>query len=104
MTVREHGNVILVHRNCGRRELSEAEFAGITAGTFVKVLDNDERFWAEVVERRGNSVMARVDNDLVNLHDFAFGDIIEVTREQVIGTYPEDIIGPMCIEGSVDGK
>lgn len=56
---------------------SAQDLAGLTRGTFVKVCLNDERFWSIIISIEKDSIIARVNNELVLAQPFKCGDVIE---------------------------
>ena len=53
-------------------------------GNWVKICDNQERFWVAVQKVDGEKIIGRVDNDLVHEHSFKCDDIIEFEKRHVM--------------------
>lgn len=58
----------------------------LSSGDYVKVCDNNEKFWVELQSINGDELVGRVDNDLVFEHPFKCDDIITFEKRHVIGT------------------
>ena len=54
-------------------------------GDFVKICENDERFWVQLSEIGGDKIVGRVDNDLVYPHSFKCDDIITFEKKNIMG-------------------
>ena len=59
---------------------SKDELDDISIGDFVKVCDNDERFWVIVEEIDGDTITGVVDNDLIRDHSFSCGSKISFDK------------------------
>ena len=51
----------------------------------VKVSTGGERFWCEVLERNGEVLLGRIDNDLVcsEVHGLYFNDVVQFERKNI---------------------
>jgi len=78
-------NIRTVHSGCGIFKPTSQEFNNLEKDDYVKVLDNNERFWCEIISKNENKLIVRVDNDLIEFHEFKFNDIIEIERDDIIG-------------------
>jgi hypothetical protein len=58
-------------------------------GDLVKVSKPGERFWVEIVSRKGNTFLGRVDNPLL-FGDVGYGDHIEFHACNVYSVYEAD--------------
>lgn len=56
----------------------------ISTANYVKICDNHERFWVEVMEVDGDKITGRVDNDLVHEHNFKCDDTIKFEKRHVM--------------------
>jgi hypothetical protein len=59
------------------------ELDEIKKSDFVKICNNNERFWIEVTEVNGNIIKGRIDNDLVREQPFKCDDIIECEKRHI---------------------
>ena len=66
---------------------SEKTLDSLGIDQWVKICDNKERFWVEVLEIDGDKITGRVDNDLVFEHDFKCDDKISFEKRHVMATY-----------------
>lgn len=82
-------NVRLVCPSCGILKLTEDQLNNLKVGDYIKLLDNGERFWAQIVLLCGDTLKAKVNNDLINAHAFKCDDIITVTKTDIIGLIDE---------------
>ena len=62
---------------------SQVNLDKISEGSLVKVGHNKERFWAKVEDVKGDEIIATVDNDLVRIHPFSFGDRIIFQKHHI---------------------
>jgi hypothetical protein len=60
----------------------------VEVGNWVKVCHEkgQERFWTEVVEKNGEDIIGRVDNDLVNVETFNYNDYINFKTVHIYQT------------------
>lgn len=59
-------------------------------GDIVKVCYKNERFWNVIVSTEGEQVKARIDNDLVLVDDFKYGDIILFNLNNIYDIYKRE--------------
>jgi hypothetical protein len=79
-------NIRVVCKDCGINKTSKEKLDALKVGMFVKTIDNNERFWVKIVEivLKDDTLKVKVDNDLLNKHDFKCGDIITITKDSII--------------------
>jgi hypothetical protein len=58
----------------------------ISKNDYVKICDNNERFWVQITNVDKEKLTGRVDNDLVNEHSFKCDDIIDFEKRNVMTT------------------
>jgi hypothetical protein len=81
-------NIALVHKHCGINTPTRKQLDNLTTGQFIKLLDNEERFWAIIFSITEDMITAKVDTDLVKEHSFKCDDIITVNKKDIIGLLP----------------
>ena len=59
------------------------ELEDLKVGHFVKVCDNEERFWIEITKINKDKLEGRVDNDLVYTHPFKCDDIVKFEKRHI---------------------
>lgn len=59
------------------------EVEELREGDFVKLCDNGERFWVEIMRIGVYHFFGRVDNELLNEHSFQFNSLIVFKKEHV---------------------
>lgn len=69
---------------------SQEELDALQGGHYVKICENQERFWVELEEVDGDKLTGRVDNDLVNSHSFKYNDKISFEKKNVMGMTTPD--------------
>ena len=69
------------------------ELASLQPGDFVKVCAYRERFWAEVVSVEGNTITARVDNNLI-MWQLKYNDTITFEARNVYDITPGSAVRP----------
>jgi len=69
---------------------SQEELDTLHPGHYVKICENNERFWIELDEVDGDKLMGRVDNDLVFEHSFKYNDKISFEKKNVMGMTTPD--------------
>jgi hypothetical protein len=63
---------------------SKAQLDGIRPNDLVKVCDETERFWVQVTEREGKTILVgRIDNFLFEGKDYGYGDLIRFGVDNV---------------------
>ena len=62
---------------------SKKELAGIAEKDIVKISHNQERFWVIVTNIKGNIITGTVDNELINEHDFSYGNSIQFNKDNI---------------------
>ena len=78
---------------------SDKEIKEIKIGTYVKVLAENnnlqgpsgERFWCEIIEKKDNYFIGRIDNNLVlsHIHGLYCDDIIKIESQNIISIFYE---------------
>lgn len=67
---------------------SKKELNAIGAGSLVKVSDDKERFWTEVISRDGDIIVARVDSAIgFGGQDYRYGDLIRFGADNIYDIY-----------------
>jgi len=84
-------NIRMCCPECGLEPLTDLEKDSLYAGQFVKIVDNGERFWLRILFIQGDRLTCRVENDLIREHSFKCNDVIEVTKDELIGVFIEPI-------------
>jgi hypothetical protein len=67
----------------------DAVLDGINTGSHVKVCMGSERFWVEVTEVDGDTLKARIDNNLLFTHEHGLqcNDLVEFEKRHVYQEY-----------------
>jgi uncharacterized protein YegJ (DUF2314 family) len=78
-------NLMLVHDTCGINKPTTSQLNSLKVGQAVKISDNKERFWVNIIEVESNNLKVKVANNLVNEHTFKYGDVITIKKDDIIG-------------------
>ena len=81
-------NIRVVCSTCGINRPSLKQLEALKVGDYVKLLDNNERFWVKIVSIDSGVFKGTVNTDLVNWHAFKDGDVITFKGSDIIGLVP----------------
>ena len=62
------------------------QLSKIKKGTFVKINHKGERFWLEVISIKGDDIIGKVDNILIEKHEFKYKDKIKFKKYHIYST------------------
>lgn len=62
---------------------SDSALNSLVIGDYVKICEDNERFWVELIEVNGKNLSGRVDNDLFFPHDFKCDDIVHFETRHI---------------------
>lgn len=66
---------------------NEKQLDEIKSGDYVKICENNERFWVELSKINQDKMVGRIDNDLVLPHPFKCDDVISFEKKNIMAIY-----------------